>query len=109
MPQKFYIRQGDTSPAIRATLKDANKAPIDLTGSTLKFQMKTPLGTTFLLNSSGSVISPTGGIAEYQWITGDTNTAGDMLASFEVTFPDGTIETYPNSENIIVKIFRQLV
>lgn len=54
---------------------------------------------------AASVVSPaTSGIVQYAWSGSDTATAGMYSAEFEITFGDGKIETFPNSDYIRVEI-----
>ena len=47
MPSHFYIKENDTRPAIIANLTDANDAAVNLTGATVKFNMRVePSGAT---------------------------------------------------------------
>ena len=99
----FYIKQNDTSPSLRAILKDGDGVVIDLTGATVRFHMK-PVGTTTAsIDSSATVINPsTSGIVQYDWDNGDTDTVGSYKAEFEVTFAGGAVETFPNNDYISV-------
>lgn len=104
----FQIKQNDTSPAIRAALKDGNNSAIDLTDATVRFHMK-DLSGTVIVDAEASVISPaTSGIVQYDWSAADTDTAGSYYAEFEVTYANAKIETFPNNSNISVSIRPEL-
>lgn len=117
MAADFYIKSGDTSPDLVTTLLDADGAAVNLTGATVRFLMR-PRGETELTVDGTAVIDDdeTSGIVSYQWaeadplydIVGDTTTAGDYDAEFEVTFADGSVQTFPNSRYLRIKILRQL-
>lgn len=101
----FYVKQNDTAPSIRATLKDGDDAVIDLTDATVRFHMRTIGGTTAKIDSAVSIVSPaTDGVVQYDWIAADTDTIGSFQAEFEVTYSNGRIETFPNSGYIRVEI-----
>ncbi len=101
----FYVKQNDTAPSIRATLKDGDDAVIDLTDATVRFHMRTIGGTTAKIDSAVSIVSPaTNGIVQYDWTAADTDTIGSFQAEFEVTYSSGRIETFPNSGYIRVEI-----
>lgn len=94
----FYIKQGDTLPLFRTTLKDAAGVGVNLTGSTVKLTL-TNIETKALkiTEASVSLIDAANGIVEYTWLTADTDTAGTFSAEFEVTTGGGRIHTFPNA------------
>ena len=101
----FYIKQNDTSPSIRATLKDGDGTVINLTDASVRFHMRTVGGTSTTTDSAASIVSPaTGGIVQYDWVAADTDTVGSYQAEFEVTYSDSSIETFPNNGYIRVEI-----
>ena len=101
----FYIKQGDTTPALKATLKDGDGNVINLTDASVRFHMRAIDATSSTVDAEGSVVSPaTGGVVQYAWASGDTATAGMYSAEFEITYGDGSIETFPNNDYIRVEI-----
>jgi hypothetical protein len=104
----FNIKQNDTSPSLRATLKDGNNSAVDLTGASIRFHMVSLDGTA-VVDSAATVISPaSSGVVQYNWVAGDTQTAGAYNAEFEVAFSNGKIETFPNDSYISVSIRAEL-
>jgi len=98
MSDTFIIKQGDTSPSIADTLYEPDKVtPVNLTGASVKLKMGTldTLGTPSV-DAAAVIVSSTNGQVRYDWATGDTANSGEHIAEWEVTFADGTIETYPN-------------
>lgn len=104
----FTIKQSDTSPAIQATLQDANAVPINLSGATVKFHMKL-LGGNTILNEDMVIVTPLSGLVRYDWQVGDTSVAGTYYAEFEVTYADSTVETFPNTGNIPIVIIPKIL
>lgn len=104
MALKFFIKQNDTSPALRATLKDSNGNIQNISGATITFQMRSASSSTYKINGSASIADAGGGVVEYEWQSGDTDTAGFYQAEFEVTYFDGKKETFPNVGNIYVEV-----
>jgi hypothetical protein len=105
----FHIKQNDTSPKIRATLKDGSGTVINLTDATVRFHMKSLNDGTVSIDASATVVSPaTSGVVEYEWQSGDTSTAGSYQAEFEVTYGDLSVETFPNDSNISISIRPEL-
>jgi hypothetical protein len=99
----FVIKQNDTSPAVQASLKVANGNAVNLSGATVKFLMKS-LDGVLKVNTNMTVSNAGAGTVNYNWQTGDTDTAGSYFVEFQVTFADGTIETFPNSKNLNISI-----
>lgn len=105
--EKFYIKKDDTRPKIRCALTDAEDTEVNLGGATVKFVMTPkaePVGSTPTVDADADVITAVDGIVEYEWQTGDTETAGKYRAEWEVTFADGGVETFPNDTYIEVII-----
>ena len=100
----FYFKQNDTAPIILVTLKDGNDAAVDLTGATAVFKMR-PVGQTTVKTDAAAIIhNADAGQVRYEWVAADTNTIGSYEAEFQVTFVDGKIETFPNSDFIRITI-----
>jgi len=103
----FNIKQNDTSPSLQATLKDANNSIINLAGATVRFHLKA-LDGTVKVDAAMTITDALGGIVQYDWQAGDTDTAGSYYAEFEVTYNDGAIETFPNNQNLAISIRPEL-
>lgn len=101
----FYVKQNDTAPSLRATLKDGNNQAIDLSAATISFYMRKIGASTTKVNSSAVVVgSASDGIVQYNWATSDTDTEGSYQAEFEVTYSDGSVESFPNDGYIRIEI-----
>jgi len=103
----FNIKQNDTSPSLQATLKDASLNPVNLTGATIKFHMK-GIDGSLKVNAAMTLVDAANGTVRYDWQTADTDTVGSYYAEFEVTYTDGTVETFPNNTNKTIKVVRGL-
>ena len=103
MASRFNIKQNDTSPAIQITCLDSDSTAIDVTGASVRFLMRDKDGTV-KVTGVGEVVTPTAGVIKYDWAAADTDTSGGYEAEFEVTYADGTIETFPNVSYIRVTI-----
>lgn len=100
----FYIKQNDTAPILLVSLKYGNDAAVDLTGATAIFKMR-PVGQTTVKTDAAAIIhNDDAGQVRYEWVAADTNTVGSYEAEFQVTFVDGKIETFPNSDFIRITI-----
>ncbi|MDB4512077.1 BppU family phage baseplate upper protein [Arenicella sp.] len=103
----FYIKQNDTSPSILATLKDANDTPVNLTAADVRIHIKDLVGS-IKVDAEMQVINAPSGIARYDWLPADTDTSGTYSVEFEVTYTDGSIETFPNTGSLALVITKEL-
>ena len=100
----FYVKQNDTSPAMLATLQDADGNVINLTAASVRFHMR-PIGSKQVtVDAPAVIVTPLDGLVRYNWIADDTDTIGSYQAEFEVTYADASIETFPNDGYIRVEI-----
>ena len=100
----FQIKQNDTTPSLRASLLNGNGDAVDLINTTVKFHMR-PIGSsTPSIDAVASVISEPLGVVQYDWLAGDTSDIGSYQAEFEVTYPAGGIETFPNDGYIRIEV-----
>lgn len=100
----FYIKQNDTSPSMLATLQDADGNAIDLTSANVRFHMRKISSSEVVVDNAAYVVTADEGLVRYDWQSDDTASIGSYLAEFEVTYADGTIETFPNDRYIRVEI-----
>jgi hypothetical protein len=97
--------QGDTGPDIEATLHDLDDSSVvfNLTGATVKFQMRKPDDRRFTVNAMADVIVATAGQVSYTWGPNDLATPGTYDVQWEVTFSSGQIQTTAYPTEIIVR------
>lgn len=100
-------KRHDTGYPITATLK-ARGAPVNLTGATVSIIMKR--GTTVTLNTECEVLDQTSypGQVRYQFEEADVATSGVYLVEWQVSFTDGSIATFPNSQHEQLRIIDDL-
>ena len=103
----FTIRQNDTSPSLQATLKDFEGTSISISGATAQFHMKSIDGT-LKVDQQMTITDADNGVVQYDWQSGDTDTPGSYYVEFEVTYSDGSIETFPNKGNLSVVVTKEL-
>jgi hypothetical protein len=100
MTETFYLKRGDTSPALRLALEPLD---IPLDGATLRFRMRARGGA--LITDAPAVIDTTDPpTVLYDWQPQDTAIAGLFQAEVRVTYADGAVETFPNVGYIAVQI-----
>lgn len=108
MSDQFFIKQGDTSPAIRRQFFDGAGNVIPLAGATVLFSMARNGVTVVdqqpcLITGEGEDVA-----AVYPWKPADTAKAGTYRAEFEITYADGAIETVPNDGYLQINIAEQI-
>lgn len=94
--------QGDNEPSITATLTRAAAAE-DLTGATVKFQMRKADDKYYTVNAAATVVDAAAGTVSYSWGASDLNVTGEYLVQWEVTFISGRVETTDPPNTITVR------
>jgi hypothetical protein len=94
MAANFNIAVGATAPAITDIIQDAG-VPVNLTGATVRFQMRRDLSAVLTVDSAATVTGATTGNVSYTWATGDTATEGQYIAWWKVTLSTGKIQHTP--------------
>lgn len=97
MPEMNMV-QGDLKPDILATLLNCG----DLTGATVKFMMASD--GTQIVEASATIFDATKKQVSYVWQEGDTDTIGTFYGEFEVTYLDGTKQTFPAKNEFVIRI-----
>lgn len=99
----FYIKRGDLSPPIRTTLKDNAGAPVDLTGLSVMFYMRSFISGELIVSGEAAIDGqPTTGKVTYNWQEGETEDTGYHFAEWEVQLAPGQTQTFPtNGWNLI--------
>lgn len=98
--------QGNTGPDITAQLHDEADATqlIDLTGATVRFQMRKHDDQLFTVDADADVVGdPTQGNVSYSWGANDLAVPGEYEAQWETTFPDGKVITTAQPNVIFVR------
>ena len=88
----LYMKRGDTAPFFRGQCTD-NGVPVDLTGAAAKLVIRKPSGA--LISTNATVEVGTQGWVRRSWSAGDTDEIGDYKIEVEVTWTDGTKQTFP--------------
>lgn len=105
MPAEIKIRQNDTRPIVQAQLLKGHNQPIDLAiASEVRFKVLNP-NKSVVMDKTATISNENEGRVEYHWESGDTDTAGDFRAYFEVTFNDGTVVTIPNESSMKMRVY----
>ena len=109
----FTIKQGDTLPEINATLttgpSSGSQSAVDLTNASDVILVIKPTTGGSATRLTGEVDgTPTDGNVKYEWQAGDTDTAGNYNAEWEITFSSGDIQTFPNDSYFSIIIAADL-
>lgn len=97
----FVIKRGDSAPDFTYQCRKADGTPRDVSGSSILFKMrKTPGVGALVVNRAASITDGPNGVVKYSWqhSGADTAIADEFNAEFEVTFPDGSVETFPTTD-----------
>jgi hypothetical protein len=97
-----YMKQGDRLPALRMQLLDASGAPLDLTGATVAFRMRTS-GGSLKVNAAATIVDAVTGVVQYAWGMTDTDTVGSYRAEWACTF-SGSTQTVPTRDYVTVVV-----
>jgi hypothetical protein len=102
-PKTFDIGVGDLFPSIRAVLHDTDPATglsrvMDLTGCTVRFNLRARGAAEAAVDQPATIIDTTGGVVEYEWQPGDTDTPGDYLRRWRGLTASGKPFSVPNSQ-----------
>lgn len=94
----FTIKQFDTSPTIGMNLQAADGTAVDITGALeVRFHMRTRgENPVVVIDARAQVINAVEGQVKYDWVRSDTAVPGRYEAEVEVTYTDGSVETFPN-------------
>src|SRR5574337_2023648 len=90
---KYLFTQNDTDPDLTETLKDASGVPLNLTGATVEFHMRSPFAATYKVKAAAVIENAVSGIVRYAWQAADLNTAGVFLCEWQVTVSGGGVQT----------------
>lgn len=85
---------GNRSPSLYGTIT-IDGAPVNLTGSTVKLQMRDVLSSTLKVDTAATIVSATAGTVRYDWAAADVDTAGSYVAWWRVTNSGGLIQDTP--------------
>jgi len=103
------MKSGDTLPSLEATLTNAAGLAVDLTTAASVALHVTTMGTrTVVLNEGGVIVAPTLGQVRFDWDVDDVLPAANYLAEWEVTFNDGSVESFPNNGYFVIRVIAAL-
>ena len=106
---KWGIKQGDNSPGVSATLKDADGGVIDLTACTVKFNMRLRASRKVKISLGAVVlVVAASGTVRYDWQAGDTDAAGIYEIEWQITDAALDVQTVPTKEYDLLQVYAEL-
>jgi len=97
------LKQGMTDP-LQLTLKDKHGNTVNLTGSTLTFNMQDAEGNQVVTAQSVDVTGAAVGEVEYAWGAGDTDEVGEFEAEIHEVTSGSKLVIYPQEDYLLVVI-----
>lgn len=97
--------QGNTAPDLTSVLHDREDSSLvlDLTGCTVRFQMRKTDDRRFTVNNAASIVDEDAGLVRYQWGPNDLAVSGEYEIQWEVTYPDAKKQTTADTEPLTVR------
>lgn len=93
----FYIKRGETTPALEVQLTDEDDNPIDLSSvDGVDFKMYEPRNYGLVIDASATIVNESDGIVTYVWKEGETDDAGRYRSGFVVNYDSASSEEFPN-------------
>lgn len=100
-PPDHTVTQNDTGVLIEDILRDSKGVTVDLTGATVQYQARIPgLALSAGIDQAATVVAPaTGGRVRRTLVAADTDTPGDLIEQWKVTFGGGAVERFPATKH----------
>lgn len=113
MPEPdFTILKGDTASRIESTAENSGGTAVSVENAIVIFRMAPLSGGTLTVAGTatidqvgaGTTVGGSMGQVHYDWTATDTAAAGWYVANWQVTFASGTVQTFPNSDPLLIAI-----
>lgn len=88
---------GNRSPSLTDTIT-VNGVAFDLTGSTVKLQMRQANSATLKVDATATIVNAASGQVQYNWAALDVDTQGEYAAWWRVTLPSTLVQDSPEFE-----------
>lgn len=100
-PPDHTVTQNDVGVLIEDILRDSKGNLVDLTGATIQYQARIPgQAISAGIDRAAAGVAPlTSGKVRYTIIAADTDTIGDLIEQWRVTFGGGGIERFPATKH----------
>jgi len=100
----FHLKRGDTGPSLQGSIVDDEGNAVNITGASVQFHMRQRGSGSVKVDKPATISNASEGDVIYNWEVEDTNEAGIFEIEWEVTFSDGTVETFPNQGFNVIRI-----
>lgn len=106
---RFVIKRHARRPYLRMYVKDQDGNAFDFTGAVDVTFILSDFDGNLVFAKTGVIETPvTSGYLKYEWAAGDTDTAGEYRAEFDVNYGGSEKLTIPTKGNLLVKIYEDL-
>lgn len=103
-----HITQNDTGTTVYEQLYDRNGNAVDLTGASVLYTARFP-GGVLKVSAAATIETPTtSGIVSYRYLAADSDTDGDLLERWKVTYANGQVQRFPPSGPHKVRVWRDI-
>jgi len=92
----LYYKEGDDSPSLAVSLKNPDGTVATLSGAEVDIRITKARGGENVVNSDASIQNADEGSVSYDPSDTDFDEPGRYRVEFEVTYDDGSVETFPN-------------
>ncbi len=115
MPEPdFFIKRGDTSSSILSTLENSGGTAVDIQAADIRFKLAPIAGGSLTVDAAAAnaqvgagTVDGSRGQVVFSWGT-HAGTIGLYKGEWEVTFAGGSVQTFPNSGYLWVRIGEDL-
>ena len=91
----YEMKQNDTRPKPDALLKFSDGSVPSMTGATVKFIAREVTSAIVKIDAAATIVDVPTASVEYAILPTDTDIAGTYYCEWEVTFVDGSVQTFP--------------
>ena len=104
----FVIKSGDTLPILTDTLTYSNGTPVNLSGCTVQFIMRSVTAVLPTTNAPATVVTPATGSVSYTFTATDTAQAQRAQGTWVVTNASGQVQQWPTDGYLDIAIEENL-
>lgn len=103
-----HLKRHDTAPIFTSLLTDSAGDAVVITGGSVKFKLKNASDGVLKVDAAAAIVDGPTGSVSYTQSAADVDTAGRFHLEWEVTYSDGTVQTFPTIGTNVVIIHADL-